>query len=167
MRACERGDKEGPARKSEELHDGREHADHGRRGDDCKAVAGEHLSQEYGEWCEQDGRQHEAVPEELQADPARPEAAQDVRGRAAEDVRVVEAPREQEEERVERERQEDEESACGAFYVHRAAVAAVRRSSGAVRPSKNARRSQVSNPKTSAPLPPKTANCSLTFVVIT
>jgi hypothetical protein len=37
---------EGPARKPEELHDGREHTDHDRRGDNSEAVAGEHLSHE-------------------------------------------------------------------------------------------------------------------------
>ena len=54
-----------------------------------------------------------------------------------------------------------------AFNVYRASVAGVSPTSSAGRPRRNARRSQVSSPKTSAPLPPKTANCSLTFVVIT
>jgi hypothetical protein len=61
------------------------------------------------------GREHEAVPEKLEAHSSRLEAAQDVPGSAAQDVRVVETSREQEEERVERERHEEEESACSAF----------------------------------------------------
>jgi hypothetical protein len=61
------------------------------------------------------GRQHEAVPEKLEADCSCLEAAQDVSGWAAQAVRVVETSREQQEERVERERQEEEESACSAI----------------------------------------------------
>jgi hypothetical protein len=36
-------------RQAEELHDGRQDADHGRRGDDGQAVAAEYLSEEDGE----------------------------------------------------------------------------------------------------------------------
>jgi hypothetical protein len=61
------------------------------------------------------GRQHEAAPEKLDADCSRLEAAQDVPAWAAQDVRVVETSREQQEERVERERQGEEESACSAI----------------------------------------------------
>jgi hypothetical protein len=65
-------------------------------------------SAEDGERREQDGGEHEAVPEKLQADPARLEAAQDLCGWVAEDVRVVEETRQQEEECVERDRQDEE-----------------------------------------------------------
>jgi hypothetical protein len=160
IRPRKRRDKEGPARKPEELHDGREDADHSRRGHDGQAVAGEHLSQEDGERCEQDGRDHEAEPKELETHAARLEAAQDDLGRAAQDVRVVEETRQQKEERVERDRQEDEEGAGGVFDVHRAA-------SGSVSRNNTARRSQVSRPKTIAPLAPKIVNCSLMFLEIT
>jgi hypothetical protein len=51
-------------------HDSREDADRGRGGDDGQAVAAEHLPEEDGERCEQDGRQHEAVPEQLETEPA-------------------------------------------------------------------------------------------------
>ena len=95
---------------------------------------------------------------------ARPEAAQDVLDWVAQDVRIVEASRGQEEERVERERQEDEESACSAFHVHRAAVPPT---SGAAARNNTASSSQVSSPNTSAPLAPKFGNCSSTFVLIT
>jgi hypothetical protein len=111
-------DEEGPAGKADELHDGCEDADHGRGGDDGQAVAVEHLPEEDGERCEQDGRQHEAVPEKLETGSPRLEAAQDVFGWAAQDVRVVEASREEEEEQVERERQDDQENTGGVLHVH-------------------------------------------------
>jgi hypothetical protein len=50
------------------------------------------------------------------------EPAEDLLGGATQDVRVIEASPEQEEERVERERQEDGKSACGGLHVHRTAV---------------------------------------------
>jgi hypothetical protein len=56
------------------LHDGREDTDHGRRRHNGEAVTSEYLSQKYGKRREQDGRQHEAVPEKLEAHPARLEA---------------------------------------------------------------------------------------------
>jgi hypothetical protein len=61
---------------------------------------------------------------------------------SAQDVRVVETSREQEEERFEREGQEDEESPCGAFHVHRAGVL---RPSGAAARNSTASTSQVSS----------------------
>jgi hypothetical protein len=76
------------------------------------------LAEQDGERGEQDRRQHKAVPEQLETDSARLEAAQDVFGWAAQDVRVVEASREEEEEQVERERQDDQENAGGVLYVH-------------------------------------------------
>jgi hypothetical protein len=110
-----------PAGKADELHDGREDADHGRGGDDAQAVTVEHLPEEDGERGEQDRRQHEAVPEKLEMNPARLEAAQHVCGWAAQDIRVVEASRKQEEEHVERERQDDQQSGGGVLDAHRVA----------------------------------------------
>ena len=52
---------------------------------------------------------------ELQGHPACLEATEDFLGWTAQDVRVIEAPPEQEEESVECERQEDAKSACGAL----------------------------------------------------
>ena len=75
---AKRRDEERPAGKPEELHDGREDTDHSRRGHDGQAVAAEHLSEEDGERGKQDGRQHEAVPEQLETNPARLEAAQNL-----------------------------------------------------------------------------------------
>ena len=69
-----------------------------------EVVAGEYLSQKYGKHREEDGRHHEAVPRSFRLS-ARMEAAQNVLGLAAQDVRVVETLREQEVGRVERERQ--------------------------------------------------------------
>jgi hypothetical protein len=81
------------------------------------------------------------------------EAAQDLFGWAAKDVWVIEASPEQEEEQVERERQDDQESAGGVSDGHRLA-------SGSGSWSNLARRSQVRRPKTSAPLAPKLVNWS-------
>ena len=50
---------------------------------------------------------------------------------------------------------------------YRAAAACLSPTSDAVLKNSTARSNQVSSPKTIAPLPPKTTNCSLTFAVIT
>jgi hypothetical protein len=113
-----------------------------------EAVAGEHLPHEDGERREQDGREHEAVPEQLQRQAAGIEPAQDLSRRVAQDVRVVEAPREQKEEDVERQRQQDEERAGGVVDVHATAPRSGSRNN-------RASTGQVSSANTSAPLAPK------------
>ena len=157
----ERGHEEGPAGEPEELHDGREDPDRRRDRDDLEPVAGQHLAEQDGERREQDGRQHEAVPDQLQPQPARVEAAQDVADRTAEDGGVVEEAAEEEEEQVEG----DRERRPG---VRRPPDrGSTRRRLTLVRRNKKARSSQVSSAKTSAPLAPKFAKCSSTFVEIT
>jgi hypothetical protein len=81
------------------LDDRSENPDHYCRRNDGQAVDGEHLSHEYGERRKQHGREHEAVPGELQADPACLEALEIVLGWSAEDVWVVEESPQQQEER--------------------------------------------------------------------
>jgi hypothetical protein len=66
---------------------------------------------EFREWSEQDGGQHEAVPEPLQPQPARFEPAQDRADRTAEDAGVVEEAAEEEEEEVEGDRKADQQRA--------------------------------------------------------
>ena len=52
-------------------------------------------------------------------------------------------------------------------FGHRAAAACLSSTLASVPRNSTARSNQVSSPKTIAPLPPKTANCSFTFAVIT
>jgi hypothetical protein len=68
-----RGRASGQARRTAPLP---RNADHGRRGDDGQTLAAEHLPEEDGERGKQDRRQHKAVPEKLEMNPARLEAAQ-------------------------------------------------------------------------------------------
>jgi hypothetical protein len=74
-------------------------------------------------------------------------------GWPAQDIRVVEASPEQEEEQVERERPDDQKGVGGVLNGHRVA-------SGSGFRSNTARRSQVSNPKATDPLAPKLVNWS-------
>jgi hypothetical protein len=62
-----RGRASGQARRTAPLP---RNADHGRRGDDGQTLAAEHLPEEDGERGKQDRRQHKAVPEKLEMNPA-------------------------------------------------------------------------------------------------
>jgi len=90
---CQRRDEERPAGKTEERHDRSKDADHGRNRHDRQAIRDEHLSQEYGEGPEQDGGEHEPVPDQLEPDSSGREAAQNVVCSPAQDVGVVETSR--------------------------------------------------------------------------
>jgi hypothetical protein len=84
--ARKRRDEKGPAGKAEQLDGRREHPDRCRDRDELEPVAREHLSEYHRERSKQDGGQHEAVPEQLQPQPARLEAVQDRADRTAEDA---------------------------------------------------------------------------------
>ena len=104
MGARECRDEERPAGETEELNDAGQHADGRRDGDELEPIERQHLAEEHGGRSEQDGGEHEAVPDELQPQPAGVEPAQDDPGGAAQDGGVVEEPAEQEEQDVEGDR---------------------------------------------------------------
>src|SRR5687768_9035158 len=97
------------------------------------------------------------MPGQLQRRTSRLEAAQDLLGRLAQDIRVVEAPAEQEKEQVERHRHHDQEEAGDAFQRHQAAATAGRTASSLR--SIWTSRSPLKTAKVIAPRAPKFVKC--------
>ena len=112
----QRGNEIDPTQETKHLHQPCKDPDRHCQRDD--AVEAERLAEQHHGPDQQEAREHEHPPQQNQRRPSGVEPFKDLRGRSAQDVRILEALPEQREGRIEPERSDDQGQPRGDLDTH-------------------------------------------------